>query len=68
MRTSGAALEARCFPIAAFCRLANLLNHLKQMGWLVGAVGIELKAVLNTSKLIDSTKLQKREKTARTPN
>jgi hypothetical protein len=28
-------------PFAAFCRLANSLNHSKQMGWLVGAVGIE---------------------------
>jgi hypothetical protein len=29
------------FLIAAFCRLAKPLNHSEQMGWLVGAVGIE---------------------------
>jgi hypothetical protein len=30
------------FLIAAFCRLAKLLSHSEQMGWLVGAVGIEM--------------------------
>jgi len=39
-RALGATLEA-LFLIAAFCRLAKLLNYSKQMGWLVGAVGIE---------------------------
>jgi len=29
------------FLIAAFCRLAKSLSHSEQMGWLVGAVGIE---------------------------
>jgi hypothetical protein len=29
------------FLIAALCRLAKSLNHSEQMGWLVGAVGIE---------------------------
>ena len=29
------------FLIAAFCRLAKSLSHSQQMGWLVGAVGIE---------------------------
>jgi hypothetical protein len=38
-RALGATLEA-LFLIAAFCRLAKLLNYSKQMGWLVGAVGI----------------------------
>ena len=37
----GATLEARFFLIAAFCRLAKSLCHSQQMGWLVGAVGIE---------------------------
>jgi hypothetical protein len=40
-RALGATLEA-LFLIAAFCRLAKLLNYSKQMGWLVGTVGIEL--------------------------
>ena len=29
------------FLIAAFCRLAKSLSHSQQMGWLVGAVGID---------------------------
>ena len=29
------------FLIAAFCRLAKSLSHSQQIGWLVGAVGIE---------------------------
>jgi hypothetical protein len=36
----GATLEAR-FLIAALCRLVKSLSHSEQMGWLVGAVGIE---------------------------
>ena len=40
------------FLIAAFCRLAKPLSHSQQMGWLVGAVGIEPKAVLTGRKLL----------------
>jgi hypothetical protein len=40
------------FLIAAFCRLAKLLSGSKQMGWLVGAVGIELLRPLKTRKLL----------------
>jgi hypothetical protein len=40
------------FLIAAFCRLAKSLSHSQQMGWLVGAVGIELKAMLKTRMLL----------------
>src|SRR2546429_6065079 len=29
------------FLVAAFCRRAKALSHSQQMGWLVGAVGIE---------------------------
>jgi hypothetical protein len=32
------------FLIAAVCRLAKSLSHSQQMGWLVGAVGIEPNA------------------------
>jgi len=38
----GATLEARL--IGAFCRLVKSLSHSEQMGWLVGAVGIEQNA------------------------
>ena len=38
---SGATLEAQVFLIAALCRLAKLLSYSEQMGYLVGAVGIE---------------------------
>src|SRR6266851_904588 len=40
-RAKGATQEAHLFLIAAFCRLAKSLSHSEQMGWLVGAVGIE---------------------------
>ena len=40
------------FLIAAFCRLAKLLSYSEQMGWLVGAVGIELKVALKPRKLL----------------
>jgi hypothetical protein len=40
------------FLIVAFCRLAKLLSCSEQMGWLVGAVGIELKAMLKMRKLL----------------
>jgi hypothetical protein len=48
----GATLEA----LAAFCRLAKPLSHSEQMGWLVGAVGIEpttfgLKGRCSTTEL-----------------
>ena len=41
---------------AAFCRLAKSLSHSEQMGWLVGAVGIEpttfgLKGRCSTTEL-----------------
>ena len=38
------------FLIAAFCRLAKLLSYSEHMRWLVGAVGIELKATLKARK------------------
>jgi hypothetical protein len=38
------------FLIAAFCRLAKSLSHSQQMGWLVGAVGIE-PTTLNSNAL-----------------
>jgi hypothetical protein len=34
-------MRLNLFLIAAFCRLAKSLSHSEQMGWLVGAVGIE---------------------------
>jgi hypothetical protein len=34
------------FLPAAFCRLAKSLNRFEQMGWLVGAVGIEPRSQL----------------------
>jgi hypothetical protein len=37
--------EAHLFLIAPFCRLAKLLSGSKQMGWLVGAVGIKSSAL-----------------------
>jgi hypothetical protein len=37
------------FLIAAFCRLAKLLSHSEQMGWLVGAVGIEIASLTSKS-------------------
>jgi hypothetical protein len=40
------------FLIAAFCRLAKSLSYYQQMGWMVGAVGIEVKAILKTHKLL----------------
>ncbi len=50
-RAAGATHEARFFLIAAFCRLAKSLSHSELMGWLVGAVGIELKATLTGRRL-----------------
>jgi hypothetical protein len=50
-RATGATLEALYFLIAVFCRRAESLSHSWQMGWLVGAVGIELKATLKIRKL-----------------
>ncbi len=38
--------------IAAFCRLDKSLTSSKEKGWLVGAVGIELRATLKTRKLL----------------
>jgi hypothetical protein len=49
LRGTGATLEAL---IAAFCRLDKLLSGCWEKGWLVGAVGIGLKAVLKTRKLL----------------
>src|SRR5713101_7567052 len=46
-RAKGATQEAHLFLIAAFCRLAKSLSHSQQMGWLVGAVGIENNNVRN---------------------
>jgi hypothetical protein len=48
--------EGSFFLIAAFCRFAKSLSHSKQMGWLVGAVGIEpttfgLKGRCSTTEL-----------------
>ncbi|SRR6266550_422051 len=40
-RLPGAIGATREALIAAFCRLAKSLSHSVQMGWLVGAVGIE---------------------------
>jgi hypothetical protein len=37
------------FLIAAFCRLAKSLSHSQQIGWLVGAVGIEIASLLSKS-------------------
>jgi hypothetical protein len=34
--------------IAAFCRLAKSLSYSEQMGWLVGAVGIEIASLLSS--------------------
>jgi hypothetical protein len=48
-RAIGATLEAL---IAAFCRLDKSLSCCWEKGWLVGAVGIELKATLKTRKLL----------------
>jgi hypothetical protein len=47
-------LSQRCHPrgsilIAAFCRLAKLLRRSEQMGWLVGAVGIEIASLTSKS-------------------
>jgi hypothetical protein len=39
------------FLIAAFCRLAKSVSHSQQMGWLVGAVGIENNAEWNFKDL-----------------
>src|SRR5258708_40033758 len=55
-RAKGATQEAHLFLIAAFCRLAKSLSHSEQMGWLVGAVGIEpttfgLKGRCSTTEL-----------------
>jgi hypothetical protein len=40
-RAKGATHEALLFLIAAFCRLAQSLSHFEQVGFLVGAVGID---------------------------
>ena len=37
---------------AAFCRRDKSLSHSRKKGWLVGAVGIELKATLKARKLL----------------
>src|SRR5258708_12686208 len=50
-RAKGATQEAHLFLIAAFCRLAKSLSHSEQMGWLVGAVGIENKPGWNFKDL-----------------
>ena len=55
-RARGTTHEARFLLIAAFCRLAKPLSHSEQMGWLVGAVGIEpttfgLKGRCSTTEL-----------------
>src|SRR5258708_7728607 len=50
-RAKGATQEAHLFLIAAFCRLAKSLSHSEQMGWLVGAVGIENNNVRNFKDL-----------------
>jgi hypothetical protein len=39
------------FLIFALCRLAKPLNHCEQMGWLVGAVGIEFSKPRNLKEL-----------------
>jgi hypothetical protein len=49
-------MRLHLFLIAAFCRLAKSLSHSEQMGWLVGAVGIEpttfgLKGRCSTTEL-----------------
>ena len=49
----GATLEAHPFLIAAFCRLAKSVSHSEQIGWMVGAVGIEL-TVLSTAPGLQS--------------
>ena len=49
VRAIGATLGAL---IAAFCRLAKPLSHYEQMGWLVGAVGIELLIKLTKSRVV----------------
>jgi hypothetical protein len=38
--------------MAAFCRLDKSLSHSEQMGWLVGAVGIELLDALKARRLL----------------
>jgi hypothetical protein len=38
--------------IAAFCRLEKSLSHSEQMGWLVGAVGIELSIKFTKSYVV----------------
>ena len=48
-RAKGATQEAHLFLIAAFCRLAKSLSHSEQMGWLVGAVGIEIASLTSKS-------------------
>jgi hypothetical protein len=52
VRASGATLEALLFLIAAFWRLAKSLNHSEQMGWLVGAVGIESTTLVTDPALM----------------
>ncbi len=47
----GATLEA----LAAFCRLAKPLSHSEQMGWLVGAVGIEPRPPTEPLQVTDFT-------------
>jgi hypothetical protein len=47
---AGATLEA-LFLIATFCRLEKSLSHSEQMGWLVGAVGIENNSEWNFKDL-----------------
>ncbi len=47
------------FLIAAFCRLAKSLSHFEQMGWLVGAVGIESTTLLETKEFCDAARPSK---------
>ena len=42
MRAKGATLEAPFFLLPPFAVWRKLLSHSQQMGWLVGAAGIEL--------------------------
>jgi hypothetical protein len=46
----GATLEALSL-IAAFCRLAKSVSHSEHMGWLVGAVGIEITVNLQIERV-----------------
>src|SRR6266566_2027551 len=58
-RLPGAIGATREALIAAFCRLAKSLSHSMQMGWLVGAVGIETTAVLETKEFCGAARPSK---------